>query len=294
MSGERFSLRDIAFGESLMRVGAHLDNALASYSAREITDAIVHANRSLELMPGISSELWRWPDLSTALNQTVAGVLSALRRRDPVSEVTAARAYFEALSTRALSAVVAQEAASPAYRASVVVALLRTAAAAAEAGAHPDAHALVARSRSLTSTLWGGAISPETLEDAFEALSSALPSRREASRAAIGTIADILHDSFGAVLELDEAPRTLLDRAASRLAEAGDAARAGDRFRADKLVARAYVEDYSEAREALGAWAKEAELDDLIGTQIRLGLAAGRPVDDLIARACDLLASAPL
>ncbi len=277
-----------------MRVVAHLDNALSSYRAREVTEALVHANRSLELMPGISSELWRHPDLATGLNRAAAGTVSALRLRRPEEEVAATCENFATLATRALEVVVGPVAASVAYRASVVVALLRTAAAAADAGVHPDAHALARRARTLSAGLWGGAISPEALVDAFEALTRALGSRRDDARAAIVTITELLRDSCGAIVELDESPRALLNRIASRLVEAHDAARAGDRFRADKLVGRAYVEDYSELREVLGAWADEAELDDLIGTRIRRDLAAGRPVDDLFSRASELLAAAPI
>ncbi|MGH2734215.1 MAG: hypothetical protein ACRDKZ_01435, partial [Actinomycetota bacterium] len=224
------------------------------------------------------------------LNHAVGAVSSAIRARQPVPQVAETLETYDGLSARAVGGVVGEEASSPAYRASVVVALLRTATAAHDAGVHDDVRALVSRARSLAATLWGGAISPEAIDSAFERV-AADPNE---VRSSVTDIATNLHDSFGAVLDLEPEPRELLDRVTDLLEGAREAARAGDTFRADKLVGQAYVEVYTPLREALQAWASEAELNELIGTQIRRALGAGEPPDDLIYRARQLLDSAPL
>ena len=285
-----FSIADVLFGEALIAVSAHLDSALATYRGGDAAGALVHANRSLESMPRISRDLWRYNELATALNQAAAAVSSAIRGRRPETQVATARDAYDDLSARAVGAAVGEAASSPAYRASVVVALLRTAAAASEAGIPDDARALVARARSLAGTLWGGAISPEDVDRAFESL-SADPGD---VRGPVAAIATALHDSFDALVDLEPGPREILDHVAELLEGAAEAVAAGDLFRADKLVGQAYVEGYARARPALQGWTSEAELDDLVGTQIRRAIAAGEPVDDLIHRARHLLAAAPL
>ncbi|MGH3116864.1 MAG: hypothetical protein ACRDQ2_07065 [Gaiellales bacterium] len=286
----RFSISDIAFGEALIGVSAHLDNALEMYRRGDAAAALVHANRSLEQMPRISSELWRFTELATVLNQAVGAVSSAIRARHPVPHVAETLETYDRLSARAVGAVVGEGASSPAYRASVVVALMRTATAAHEAGVGDDARALVLRARSLAAMLWGGAISPDEVDRAFERLVSS----PDDVRSSVAAIATALHDSFGAVLNLEPEPRELLDRVLGLLEGAREAARAGDSFRADKLVGQAYVEVYTPLRETLQGWTSEAELSELIGTRIRRALAAGEPVDDLLYRARRLLEAAPL
>lgn len=291
------SLGDIAFGESLIRVSAHLDNALAFYRVAESSRALVHANRSLELMPLISRGLWRYPELATSLNHSVAAVASAIRSRRPAGEVAAALEAYDALSARSVHAAVGERATSPAYRASVVIALLRTATAAHDAGIHEDARALVSRARSLSAGLWGGAIAPDVIEATFEQLAATIRSGghpREGVRNAVSAIATLLHDAFGAVTDLEAGPLEMSGQVIELLEEARAAAEAGDAYRADKLLAQAYVEGYAGLRGFLAAWEPEPELNELLGSRLRLAVAAGEPIDDLIYRARDLLAAAPL
>jgi hypothetical protein len=289
-----FTVSDIAFGEALIRVSAHLDNAVEAYRSKDATTALVHANRSLELMPRISRELWRSPDLATALNQAAASVASTIRSRRSATESAAARDSFDRESARAVVSVVG-DAASPAYRASVVVALLRTCVAAREAGFAEDAAAIAARARSLAGSLWGGAIRPEAVDVSFEALAGALEENdTPAIQEQVATIATYLHQSLGAVLDAEPSPSELRDAVIRLLDGVVDAVAAGETFRADKLAAQAYVEVYKQIKPRLVGWPDEPELDAILGSRIRLGVAAGEPIEALVEAARALLTSAPL
>lgn len=288
------SLADIAFGESLVRVGAHLDIAVESYGRAGPGSALVHANRSLELMPRISQELWRHPEVAKSLNHAAAGIASGIRRRRPAAEIVALRDRFDALAAEAVEVVVGRDAETPRYRGSVVVAALRTATAAHDAGVGSDASALVRRARTVASTLWGGAISPEEVDRGFDDLEAGLGRPDPGSvKHAVAEIAAALRSATGATVDFEVTPGAALERVAQLLEQARDAARSGDAFRADKLVGRAYVEGYAPARDVLEGWAEEAELDDLIGKRIRLALARGEPIDDFVAHAVELLRAAP-
>ena len=293
MAQRGFSLADVGFGEALVRVGAHLDGAVAAHRSGDPSGALLHANRSLELMPAISAELWRDPRVAAALNQAAAGVASTIRARKPATETTSARDSFDAFSAEAVGLVVGPGAVAPAFRGSVVVAVLATAVAAHEAGRMEDAAALAGRARALAATLWGGAVSPEEIERGFERLDRALkagdPLRKE-----VAAIAEALAARAGAVVDLEPTARDHIERASDLLSQGGEAAAAGDAFRADKLVGRAYVEAYAPVRGSLAAWEDEAELNELIGTRLRRALAAGEPIAGPLARARELLGAAPL
>ena len=290
--GAAFTVHDVLYGAALVRVSAHLDNAVECCRIGKAETALLHANRSLQLMPQISRELWRDAELATAINQAAARVPSAIRARKPLVEVAAARDSYDRHSARAVATVVGA-APTPAYRASVVVALLRTAAAAEAAGVLDDASAISTRARALVEALWGGAMLPESIEQAFQSLARDIEADPESFRGHVGAIATELHDSLGALLENEPSPREQLDLVARLVRDAAEAASAGDRFRADKLVATAYVEHYVPLREALATWHDEDKLNKLIGTELRRALASGEPIDALVEDSQILLTSAP-
>lgn len=280
-----------------MRVSAHLDNALAAYEAGSIERALVSASRPMvELLPRISRDLWRDDDLGRALNHAAAAVASEIRKRGPSTAVRRARDNYDDLSARAVGTVVGDAAADPAYRASVVVALLRTTAAAYDEALqrsderaqamHEDAAALVGRARALATTLWGGAISSEGMEASFDELTAVMAGAEasgERVKELAGVIAGILHAERGALVEQDLGPSDHLVAAGRLLRDCVEAYRAGEYFRADKLAARAYVEEYAVAREDLPEAdpATLAALDDLLGRRVRRAIAARAPHQDI-------------
>ena len=288
-----FTVYDVLYGEALVRVSAHLDNAVDRCRRGDSETALLHANRSLQLMPQISRELWRDPQLATAINQAAARVSSAIRARKPLADVVAARDSYDRHSAAAVATAVVA-APTPAYRASVVVALLRTAAAAESAGVLDDARAITTRARSLAGALWGGAMLPESIERSFESLARDIDADPAAFRSHASAIATELHAGLGALVETEPGPREQLDLVARLLRDAAEAARAGDRFRADKLVATAYVEHYAPLRESLVSWQDEDKLNKLIGTELRRALASDEPIEPLVERAGSLLISAPI
>jgi hypothetical protein len=95
----------------------------------------------------------------------------------------------------------------------------------------------------------------------------------EEVEAVAGSIADILHESAGALLAQEPGLDDYLDRIDQLMADAETAYGAGEAFRADKLAARAYVENYAVVRDALSTADENADRavhDSLTGLRLRM------------------------
>jgi hypothetical protein len=280
MSGERFTLADVAFAEGLARVEAHLENALLLRESGRVPQALVQASRPMiELMPRLSRDLWDAPEVATELNRAIGAIAAGIRRgAQPPSLRSALAATGSAVAT-AIERVVGPGCEDPAFIPSVVVALLHTSATAyRESGLHVrfDALAYVRRARSLCSVV------TKDLDPRFDRLQSTIgalePADPDDVQELVDDIAAELHTSTGALLSLEPDLSHYLDRIDELIADAEAAYSSGEAFRADKLAARAYVENYALVKDALSAadeMAGRAVHESLTG--LRLGMAAKAP-----------------
>ncbi|HXG39441.1 MAG TPA: hypothetical protein VNJ28_00730, partial [Candidatus Limnocylindrales bacterium] len=227
---------------------------------------------------------------------------------------------FEAvarLTEEAEAAVLGDVAASPAYRGSVVAALLGTAAheyeeavgggAIRELVEYQDAYGFAGEARRLYAAIEAAvrAASDEEadeIEEAFGVLAEALPGPTppgtlvpvERVEEAAALVGHELEETVGA-RPLQEAD---LEAVASEIRHLLDeivaAYRAGDAERAAELAAEAYLENYEviEASVIEAAPDVNAELEPLLGAELRRRIGAGAPVEEIermVARAKELL-----
>jgi len=277
---QRFSLSDIAFAEGLARAEAHLENALLLLESGRVPQALVQASRPvIELMPRLSRDLWNAPEVATEVNRAVAAIAGGIRRGAEPPSLRTALATAEKATARAVASVVGPGHEDPAFNASVVVALVRTAVSAhREEGAFVrfDALAYVRRARALCAGLMTAA-NQGRLGALFDDLQTRIgaedASDQEEVESLAGSIADVLHESAGALLAQEPDVADYLDRIEELIADVEAAYGAGEAFRADKLAARAYIENYAVVRDALSAadeGADEAVHEALTGLRLRM------------------------
>jgi hypothetical protein len=284
MRNEPFTLADVAFAEGLARAEAHLENALLLLESGRVPQALVQASRPMiELMPRLSRDLWSAPEVATELNRAVGAIAAGIRRGAQPPSLRAALATAGTTVARAIGQVVGPGCEDPAFLSSVVVALLGTAAAAyQESGLHVrfDALAYVRRARTLCTRTTDGL---EPLFDELQTKIGALePADPDEVQGLVERIAARLHDSAGALLTLEPGLTDYLDRIDELIADAEAAYEAGEAFRADKLAARAYVENFAVVKDELAAADEAAgnEIHESL-TGLRLGMAAKASTEEI-------------
>jgi hypothetical protein len=274
MMSERPRLSDISFAEGLARAEAHLENALLLLEAGRVPQALVQASRPMiELMPRLSRDLWSDPEVATELNRSIGAVAAGIRRGAQPPALRAALEKAGSVIAKAIESVAGPAHGHDAFRTSVAVALLRTAAGAyREAGLHVrfDAVAYVRRARAMCPD---DITTGETFDE-LQALVGALePADPDQIQVLVEAVSVALHESHGALLDQEPALADYLDRIDELIVDAETAYRAGEAFRADKLAARAYVENFAPVMEALGAAderAGRAVHDSLTGLRLRM------------------------
>jgi hypothetical protein len=275
MMNERLSLSDISFAEGLARAEAHLENALLLLEAGRVPQALVQASRPMiELMPRLSRDLWSAPEVATELNRAIGAVAAGIRSGAQPPALRAALAKACSVIAKAIERVAGPAHDDDAFRTSVAVALLRTAAGAyREAGLHVrfDAVAYVRRARAMCpehDASLGGSF--DELQELIGALEPADPDDIDAL---VETVSVRLHESYNALLDQDPAIADYLDRIEELIADVEAAYGAGEAFRADKLAALAYVENFAPVKDALTAadeGAGQAVHDSLTGLRLRM------------------------
>ena len=282
--GAPFRLSDVAFAEGLARAEAHLENALLLLESRRVPQALVQASRPMiELMPRLSRDLWDQPEVATELNRAIGAIAAGIRRGTQPPSLRERLNSARSAIIHAVEKVVGPGCEDPAFLPSVVVALLQTASSAyREAGLHVrfDALAYVRRARSMAArTSEGLGALFDRLQDSIGALD---PSDPDDVQRLVDEIATELNASTGALLSLDPAVSDYLDRIEELIADAEAAYAAGEAFRADKLAARAYVENFALVKDELAAADADAGLavhESLTG--LRLGMHAKAPVEEI-------------
>lgn len=279
-------LSDIAFAEGLARVEAHLELATAINAAGNAKLALVQASRPMiELMPRLSRELWAFPEIATEVNQSVGAIASGIRTGSKQVHIHNLADKVRTAAARAVAAVVGEGHLDDAFVSSVVVALLRTAALANRGASHSsgstirygraDAVAYVARARKMCAAHWQDEDGPEGLDGTFASLQEQLSVQTEADPevfdATVESIAELLHNNAGALLEQEPGLADFLERISHLLSDAETAYGAGEAFRADKLVAVAYVENYALVSDELTSIDRTASQDiETALTELRL------------------------
>ena len=246
-------LTDVAFAEGLQRVAAHLENALLFYESDHIEQALIQASRPMvELMPRLSRDLWQAPEVGTGLNRSVAAIAAGIRSGLGRNRIRSLFVTAERSIDAATSRVVGDGSVDPAFVASVVVALLRTAADAYR-GSAPDSEEGGARFARLDAVSFVrrarrvGVGLDESLDERLESLqtsmSTDIPASPDDVDAAIAAVSGALNAVAGASLSEQPAPAEHLERIGEFLSNIETAYAAGEAFRADKLAARAYLEN---------------------------------------------------
>ncbi|MGH2754085.1 MAG: hypothetical protein ACRDLB_06585 [Actinomycetota bacterium] len=301
MSTASFRPSDIAFAEALVRVEAHLENALLLLESGRVQQALVQASRPMiEHMPRLSRELWDAPEVGTHLNRAVGAIANGIRTGGQAPRLRAALAAAEDAVVRATETVVGPAHSDPAFVSSVVVAVLRTAteahrAATGEAASGEtasggrfvriDAIAYVRRARARCSEI--DVTGPDDpLGPLFDDLQRSIGAEETVDPAYIeglvAQISQVLQEHAGARLGQEPAVADYLDRVAELVAGAATTYGAGDAFRADKLAARAYVENYAVVRDTLHSadGAAESVLEECL-RDLRLRMRAEASVEEV-------------
>lgn len=312
----------IGFGESLAQIRGHHLVSLELYRAGDHRGASIHAGHPIdEILTSVASELEEHaPELSKELSDQLAAGARAIADGASVDELTAI--YEEAASTtrRAEEAVIGGSASEPAYRGSVIAALLATAGheyeeAVGDRGIrlpaeYQDGYAFVTEARRLYAEIAPGVESaaPEEadeIEAAFEALDAALPSAQPPKQpadaldvtSATKLIGHELEETVGATPAEESDPAAIVAEIEELLDEIVQTYRNGDADAAAELSAEAYLENYEVIEAEVIELAPEVneELEPLLGADLRKELGAGAPVEEIeemVARAKELLGEA--
>ncbi|MDQ3953995.1 MAG: hypothetical protein M3285_00400 [Actinomycetota bacterium] len=312
----------IGFAEALAQIRGHHLVSLELLEAGDDKGAALHAGHPIdEILASVSSELGEHdPEIAEALATALEQGLTAVTEDKPVAEVEAAYDEAAAITERALSSVVGEDAASPSFRGSVIAALLGTAGHEYEEAVgddglrllaeYQDGYAFVSEGRRLYSEIEGdvtdaSAEEAEEVDEAFEFLESALPSAEPPAKlvdalevtSAAELIGHELEETVGAAPTKESDPEEVVAEIEELLGEIVATYKAGDADAAAELAAEAYLENYEviEAEVIEKAPDVNEELEPLLGADLRRQITAGAPVEDIeqmVARAEELLADA--
>jgi hypothetical protein len=325
----RPTVEQVTTGGRLAEMRGHHRVALELVRAGDRATAAAHAGHPIEEVFGAVEGEIREHDAAAAdgLRRALEGVTAAVSTGRAGADVEAAVQVAAEAVRRAERAVVGDLADAVSYRGSVVAALLGAAAheyeeavegtAVREAIEYQDAYGFVQVARELYETIEGDvraadAADAREVEEAFETLARALPGVRppatvvavsEVERAA-SLVGHELAETVDAVLLEAREPGEVVQAIEDVLARALQAYGRGEREEAAELAAKAYLDHYEAIEGDVIRLAPEvnAELEPLLGTELRARIRAGAPVEEirglldriraLLARARDALAAA--
>jgi hypothetical protein len=315
------SAEAIAFGEALAQIRGHHLVSLLLYRAGDEKGAATHAGHPIaEILASVRGELdEHGGSLGSDLEEALQAGASAVADRRPPEEL--ARVYDRAASvTRRAEEAVVDGSGDPAYRGSVVAALLTTAGheyeeAVGKSGVrlvveYQDAYAFVTEAERLYGDIEAevrdaAAEEADEIDEAFERLRRALSSPRPPAdpvnvlevESAAELIGHELEETVGAAPGVVSDPEDVAAEIEDLLDELIESYEAGDAAAAAELSAEAYLENYEviEAEVIDKAPEINEELEPLLGAELRRRIEEGAPVSEIrqmVARATELLSQA--
>jgi hypothetical protein len=312
----------IGFGEALAQIRGHHVVSLELLRAGDRKGAVLHAGHPIEeILASVSSELGEHdPEIAEALSTALEKGVTAVSEDKPVAEVEAAFGEAAAITEQALNSVVGPDADAPAYRGSVIAALLGTAAHEYEEAVGDDGVRLLAEyqdgygfaveanrlySEIEADVTEASAEEAEEIDEAFAVLEDALPSPEPPAElievievtSAAELIGHELEETVGAAPTEESDPEEVVAEIEKLLGEIVATYKTGDEAAAAELAAEAYLENYEVIEAEVIEQAPEVneELEPLLGADLRRQITAGAPVEDIekmTARAEELLAEA--
>ncbi len=313
----------IRFGEALAQIRGHHAVAFELYEAGDLEAATTHAGHPLvEIFDSVRSELGETDsDVGELLGSALEEALAAVKQEAPAGEVATKFQEVANLTQDALAQVAGDDAGTPAFRGSVVAALLGTAAHEYEEAVgdgsevrllveYQDGYGFVTEARRLYEDIASEVSSASTeeaeeIDEAFEVLDEAFPSPEPPEQLApaldVESAAELIDHELEETVDaepLEEAdPEAIAAEIEELLDEVVEAYEAGETEEAAELVAEAYLENYEviEAEVIELAPDVNAELEPLLGAELRRQIQEGaRPedIEAMVQRARVLLAEA--
>lgn len=304
-----FDAEAVAVGELLGQVHGHHAAALELYADGDQTGALVHAaHPGYEILASVIPDISEAdPDAADELEATVEETRQLVEDGAEISEVEAAIEAAGAATDAARAAVAGDSDDDPAYQGSVIAALLTTSGNEYEEALvgseevrnlpeYQDGYAFVVEAKRMYDEIRGEveAASTEKAEEidaAFETLDAAFPSVSPPKtltslvdvKAATELIGHELEATVGALPVVQSDPPEVVAEINALLDELVEAYKDGDAERAAELSAEAYLEHYEVIEAAVIEAADDvnAELEPLLGAELRSQIQAGASVDDI-------------
>lgn len=319
-SGSALSEEVVTIGTAFAQMRGHHIAARELFAAGETDGALTHATRPVaEILDSVRGDVDENSGDSAALAAALQAVVTAAQGDSDAALTTAIDASSLAIDA-AEQAVAGDFIDDPAYIGSVIAATLDTASGEyaealndtgiGELIEYQEAYAFTRQAASdyegiAADVAAANAEEAAEIEEAFEALSAALPGAQPPAtvaalaevEAAVGLIARELEEVVGALPVNESDPAAAQAAIEELLDQIGQLVAAGDRVQAAELAAKAYLDHYEVIEPAVIAAAPEIndELEPLLGPGLRQQISSGATVDEIdqsIARARDLLGQA--
>jgi hypothetical protein len=313
-----FGLEQVSLGEKLAQAHGHLRVSLELAEEGDTAAALGHAEHPLaEVLPAVSGELGEHGVDVGAIEEALQAYRDAVQAPAPAEESRTLMEDATAVLDETERTVVGGAYQDEAYRGSVIAALLATAAHEYEESVdgarialvdeYQDGYGFLQVARERYEGIAGAVESEsaeeaEEIEEAFDALASVFPAPQpppapapvEEAEEAAALIGHELEETVGA-LPLEEAdPAEEAEAIEGLLADVLAAYEEGRAEEAAELVAEAYLEHYEVIEPEVIELAPEvnAELEPLLGAELRRRIQEGAPVEEIrsmVDRALELL-----
>lgn len=309
----------VAIGVALAQLRAHQAVAAELFAAGDAEAALEHASEPVEeVLASLGGDLdAATADAVTASAQTLR---EAIIEGAAAEDVDAAQADAAAEADAALESAAGEESGTAAFKGSVVARLVATAAHEYEEAVgdgsidhvdeYQDGYGFLQEAHRIYDEIRGdvesaSAEEAEEIEEGFATLDAAFPGIEPPSavadveelEAAASLIGHELEETVGALPVEESDPAAVAAEINELLDEIEAAYEAGDAEVAAELAAEAYLENYEVIEAEVIEYAPEvnAELEPLLGAELRAEMKAGAPVEQVLSmidRARELLAQA--
>jgi hypothetical protein len=294
MTVSHFGPDDVRVGEALQRCVAHAEACSELYGRGRKADALLHAARPItDVLPWVENELRAYPEPFSEFTAAVSAVGAGVRINVRPRKLRKIAEAVEGSVDRLLETIAGSEAVGLAYRASVALELMRSAANAYERavsaqslGDYQAAHALAGRAAHLLNGESG--ISAE-LSEHLDSLRILLPSLEPpanlATPRALAEVVDAIHRICVAELNAIVSESGSLDDSLTRLERLVDdvvsSYAGGVPALSARLAASLYVRSYEAVRPQVAAVDEPVagRLAELLGIELRRSINDGAPAD---------------
>jgi hypothetical protein len=317
-TGPSFGPEQVSLGENLAQAHGHLRVSVELVEEGDTAAALGHAEHPLgEVLPAVSGELDEHAVDVGAIEEALQAYRDAVQASAPAEEARGLMEDAAAILDGAERTAVGGAYEDQAYRGSVIAALLATAAHEYEEAVdgtrivlvdeYQDGYGFFRIARDRFEAIAGAVESAsaeeaEEIEEAFDALASVFPAPQppstpapvEEAEEAAALIGHELEETVGA-LPLEEAdPAEEAEAIEGLLADVLAAYEEGRAEQAAELVAEAYLEHYEVIEPEVIELAPDvnAELEPLLGAELRRRIQEGAPVEEIrsiVDRALELL-----